>query len=88
MAKSIISKMLDNALSKSFYHHIEHSPAPITPKNVNYCELQAKFIDSLSVEQQETYKELDAMCAEVETEENEHYYRLGFHDGLAAWRSV
>ncbi|MCD9026022.1 hypothetical protein [Cohnella silvisoli] len=88
MRNNSISKIFERAITSAFDHHLESSAPTTTPLQISVTDSEAEFIKSLTPEQKKAYSALSSDMTEHETRNSEHYYRLGFLDGLNAWRGV
>jgi len=88
MPKNAVAKIMEGAVIEAFQFHLEASAPPATAISIQVHDAEKKFIETLSPSQLEAYQSLTSGMAEQEIENSEHYYRLGFIDGLSAWRGA
>jgi hypothetical protein len=88
MSNNPIKSIFESAISSAFNHHQELSPPALTPIQVEIVDLEKFFLNNLNTDQREEYETLSARMAEHDSRNLEYYYRLGFIDGLNAWRDA
>ncbi len=87
MAKSTISLILDKAVTEAYDHHTETMDYH-AQDSVLLAQSTEIFLISLTDDQRKLYDEMERHSITVDGEINEKYYRLGFIDGLNAWRGT